>query len=108
MVTRAPRFTIHAPLHYRPSGGAVWHKGRTENISRSGMLFRVAQLMEVDTPIEMTFVLPVEVGGEAGTEVVCQGQIIRKVLPSAPDVAAILAARISDYRLVRGKGASVG
>ena len=46
----------------RFDGEAGWHDGTTENISRSGVLFRGAGILRVDTPIEMRLVLPV--GGE--------------------------------------------
>src|SRR5580700_886196 len=37
---RAQRFNLHLPLKYRPLGEPDWRDGTTENISRSGMLFR--------------------------------------------------------------------
>jgi hypothetical protein len=36
---RAQRYPLHIPLKYRPSGTPNWWEGRTENISRSGVLF---------------------------------------------------------------------
>ncbi len=98
---RAPRFEIHAPLRYRPSGKMGWSKGRMENISRSGVLFRAEQLVDVDAQVEMSFVLPVEIVGEGAAEVFCQGTVVRTMLPPTTDAPPALAARILDYRFMR-------
>lgn len=101
--TRRPqRFAISLPVKFRTGGEALWQEGRSENISRSGILIRAPQPLEVDTVIEMMFDLPVEMGGELGAHVVCVAHITR-VLPSAtPEQPPLLAARIHDYRFVRG------
>ena len=100
--TRRPqRFAISLPVQFRTLD-AAWQEGQSENISRSGILFRAAQPLEVDTVIEMMFDLPVEMGGEPGAHVVCIAHITR-VLPGAtPEQPPLLAARIRDYRFVRG------
>lgn len=98
---RAQRFVIPMPLRYRRSGEEGWQEGRVENISRSGVLFEPAQLMQVKEPVEMSFQLPVEVGGASGAEVFCVGEIVRTVLPAASDARPGLAAKIVDYRFTR-------
>jgi hypothetical protein len=100
---RAPRFPIHTQLRYRPSGETAWREGITENISRTGVLFRAEQIVTVNTPVEMSFLLPVEVGGEEGAAVFCRGMIVRTVLPPAHDAAPALAARILEYALQRAE-----
>jgi len=121
---RARRFTLHLPLRYRAVGETRWHEARTENISRSGVLFRpgdreaiaigeerpdslrafrLAGLLDVDTPVEMSFVLP---GGPAPAEVVCRGRIVRVVPPHEPEARPAVAATISGYRFVRGAHAA--
>src|SRR5215813_4306965 len=40
---RAQRFQLHLPLKYRRLGEKIWHEGTTENISRSGMLFKAEE-----------------------------------------------------------------
>src|SRR5262249_35596021 len=42
---RAQRFNLHLPLKYRLLGENAWRDGTTENISRSGMLFRAEELI---------------------------------------------------------------
>ena len=102
---RAQRFAIQMPLRYRRSGEVAWHEGKTENISRSGVLFQAEELLEMNTPVELSFALPVEVGGEAGAVVFCQSQIVRTVLPPATDARPALAALIRSYEFLRGPDA---
>jgi PilZ domain-containing protein len=99
---RARRFALHFSLRYRPVGAAQWHQGRIENISRSGVLFWTDNALEVDTRVEMSFVLPLL----DSPWVVCRGHIVRAVLPSDRQAPLGLAATISAYRFVRGKTAA--
>jgi hypothetical protein len=96
---RARRFAIHLSLRYRSVGAAQWHEGRIENISRSGILFWTDHALEVDTRVEMSFVLPLN----DTPWVVCRGHIVRAVVPSDRQEPLGLAATISAYRFVRGK-----
>jgi len=100
---RARRFAFHLPLRYRSVGAGQWREGRIENISRSGVLFWTDQLLEVDTPVEMTFVLPLL---DTAPWIVCRGRIVRTVLPTAQPAPSGLAATISNYRFVPGKNAA--
>ncbi len=103
MVKRAPRFSIQTALRYRPSGQTTWRQGQTTNISRSGLLFQVEQPLAVDTPLEMSFALPGEVGARSGSEVFCEGQVVRAALSSAKDAPVNLAARILAYGFIRSE-----
>ncbi len=94
---RAPRFPVRLPLRYRSIGATQWIDGQVENISRSGVLFRAANLVAVDTPVEMSFVLPV--GGGPG--VICRGRVVRTVPPRADAAPAGLAVTIATYQFVR-------
>jgi hypothetical protein len=76
----------------------------TDNISRSGVLFRTADVLARSTPVEMYFALPLEISGRPGAVVACRGQIVRTVPPGSPDALPGLAATISRYRFVRRKG----
>ena len=44
-LSRAQRFNLNLPLKYRLVGEGNWRKGTTENISRSGMLFRAEEMV---------------------------------------------------------------
>ncbi len=94
----APRFNLEIPLRFRALEENGWREGRTENISRSGVLFRSEHVLEVGTPVEMSFGLPTELSEEkAGAMALCRAQIVRRVPPSATDARSGLAATISEY-----------
>src|SRR5207249_3826117 len=43
---RAPRFSIEIPFYFRQRGEDSWREGMTDNISRSGVLFRTPEMLE--------------------------------------------------------------
>src|SRR5437899_5112996 len=99
---RAQRFNLHLPLKYRPLGENDWRKGTTENISRSGMLFRAEELIAPNAQLEINLVLPAEIGGFSAAEVVCRGEVVRTVEPDSPTVSPALAAKILQYHFQHG------
>jgi hypothetical protein len=102
-VPRAGRFVIEVPIRFRPLGESEWRDGRTENISSSGVFFRVGEPLLPQTQIEMTFGLGYERGHGTG-QVLCTGRIVRVVSPSdRDDGRAAVAASIRCYRLVRAQ-----
>lgn len=92
---RAPRFPILLPLRYRPAGEENWREGITENISRSGVLFRASAPIGPKTPVEIELQLP-GTGERAGAQVRVRGQIVRAVAGEA-----LLAASFTEYRIDR-------
>lgn len=98
---RAPRFTIEIPFFFRKRGEGSWRQGMTDNISRSGVLFRTSEPLESSTPIEMHFALPLKVPAYSGAVVACRGLIVRTVPADSPDALPGFAATISRYRFVR-------
>lgn len=105
--TRAQRFAIQVPIRYRAGAGPIdWYEGTMENISCSGVLFRTESVLEPNTAIEMRFVLPAEISGEAAAEVICLGVIIRRAPASGANPMPALGAKILDYRFSREQEAS--
>ena len=100
--TRAQRFQLHLPLRYRRLGETQWHVGKTENISRSGMLFQTDDVLQPNSQLEINLVLPTEIAGLAGTEVVCRGEVVRTVEGQGETVSPALAARILQYHFQHG------
>ena len=104
---RAPRFPTQLPLHYRSSGEIGWYKAKTENISRTGVLFKGEQILRVNTPVEMRFEMvclpPLEPA--CVTDVLWRGNVVRTTLPTLKDANPALAATISQYILLPGKRA---
>ena len=103
---RAPRYTIHIPLKYRPSGTADWWEGQTENISRSGVLFRTDNLMPLQTPVDVLMSLPEEVGDSGSGMVVCNGRVVRTEPPQPDDPRPAVAVTIASYRLEHSSGSN--
>ena len=99
---RAQRFQLHLPLRYRQLGETQWHEGKTENISRSGLLFQTDDVLQPNSQLEINLVLPAEIAGLAGTEVVCRGEVVRTVEKKGDTVSPALAARILQYHFQHG------
>ena|SRR5947209_12862281 len=74
---RLQRVSVDAPVRYRCAGGAEWFEGRTENISRSGLLMRTQQFVPVRSVVEILFILPPELGGRPDETTICTGWIVR-------------------------------
>jgi hypothetical protein len=99
---RAKRFKLQLPLKYRPLGEENWRAGTTENISRSGLLFRAEEMMPENIQIEINLVLPPEIAGLSAAEVVCRGEIVRTMDPESASMSPALAAKILQYRFQHG------
>jgi hypothetical protein len=97
---RAIRFKLQLPVRYRPVGRSEWQEGTTENISHTGLLFRTAEIVDVNTPIEMRVVLPVGISADEFAEVYCAGRVVRTVQDSGAPIQSGLAAAITEYRLL--------
>jgi PAS domain S-box-containing protein len=95
---RAQRFNLHVPLKYRLVGQVDWREGNTENISRSGMLFRAQELVPLRSQLEINLVLPWQIAGLAATEVVCRGEVVRALERDQFTTSHALAAKILRYQ----------
>ena len=99
---RAKRFNLQLPLKYRQLGENDWRAGTTENISRSGMLFRAPESLAPNAQLEINIVLPAEIAGLASAEVVCRGEVVRTVEGDKQAVHPALAAKIIQYHFQHG------
>ena len=99
---RAQRFNLHLPLKYRLVGEDGWREGTTENISRSGMLFRAEEMLATNAQLEINLVLPAEIAGLSSAEVVCRGEVVRTIEGDASTVNPALAAKILQYHFQHG------
>ncbi|MBZ5545816.1 MAG: PilZ domain-containing protein [Acidobacteriia bacterium] len=98
---RASRVPVDIPIHFREAGEFGWSVGKIKNLSRSGVLFRAGQRIAINTPLEMQFNAPPEVGPVPGELVVARGKIVRTLMPAASDQFPSFAARFSAYSVVR-------
>jgi len=101
---RAERYTIRIPLKYRPSGTADWWEGRTENISRSGVLFRTEHVIPLQTPVDVLMALPEEVGDAGSGMVICNGRVVRTEPPQPDEPRPAVAVTIASFRLQHSSG----
>ena len=99
---RAQRFNLQLPLRYRLGGDNAWRGGTTENISRSGMLFRAEEVIPTNVQLEINLVLPAEIAGLAAAEVVCRGEVVRTIDSQSGQVTPTLAAKILQYHFQHG------
>jgi PAS domain S-box-containing protein len=99
---RARRFNLHLPLKYRLIGEKGWRDGTTENISRSGLLFRAPEALQPKVQLEINLVLPPEIAGLPATEVVCRGEVVRSIGAESPELSPALAAKILQYHFQHG------
>jgi len=82
---RARRFPIHIPVRYRLPQSPQWFEAYTENVSRSGVLFRTDRVFEPTTTLDLRLELPqVENGERVRGEVVCKGAVVRMDPPDDP------------------------
>ncbi len=96
-VVRAQRLNLHVPLKYRLVGERSWRRGTTENISRSGVLFRAEELITPQSQLEINLVLPAEITGLSTSEVVCRGEVVRATACEPATMNPTLAAKIFRY-----------
>jgi len=101
--TRAQRFELRIPLRYRADSDGGWHSGTTRNISRSGMLFHGEYWAAPSTSLELTLLLPLQIGVDRAAEVICRGKVTRSERREIEEGGPLMAIRISHYRLVRPK-----
>jgi PAS domain S-box-containing protein len=97
---RAPRLPVRLPLRYRLPGELRWRQGTTENVSRSGVLFHAEQSLQPRSELEINMVLPIEIEGIGGAEVLCRGEVVRIAQPHEVALSPALAARFLEYRLL--------
>jgi hypothetical protein len=95
---REARFVVRGSLLYREEGGMDWHKGLTENLSASGVLFRGESPLPVNTPLEMSITPPKAPGQRAPEGIYCWGTIVRATMDEATSVKPIFGVKIQKFR----------
>ena len=96
-VPRAPRFSVPIAVLYRTRGDTTWLEGRTENISKSGVLVVADRRMPLQAQIEMLLNIPPELPSPFTGTTICRGRIVRAVEPSALQDRPAFAATIVEY-----------
>jgi len=95
---RPPRFPIRTVFRYRESGAALWRRGLTIDISRSGVLFHAEYKLAPKTVLEMQIGFPPEMTGGVAANILCCGPVVRSVASIAPSEQPLIAAVFLNYR----------
>ena len=98
---RAPRFSIPIAILYRTPGDAAWQEGWTENISRSGVLFRADHPIPPNTPVELMLDIPTFISTPVAGRAICRGRVVRAEAASPLEDRPAVAAKIFEYELAR-------
>lgn len=98
IIERDARYVVHGSLIYRPAGGSDWHKGMTENLSTTGVLFRGEAPMEVSTPVELSITPPKGADRKSADSIFCWGTIVRTGLDNSTSTRPVFAVKIDRYR----------
>jgi CheY-like chemotaxis protein len=102
-VSRATRYRARLPIRYRWRADGPWYTGSIQNISRSGLLFRLDEadpnvetlgVLTPGTPIHLLLELPPPKREVSPRAITCEGAFVR-VMPSGkpwqpPSVAAAI------------------
>jgi hypothetical protein len=80
---RERRLRHRVSLQFRLPGDAEWSEAMSENISRSGLLFRHTAALQVGTELELVFEMPVELAGHRPAQAFCLGSVVRVTTDTA-------------------------
>jgi hypothetical protein len=90
-IQRAERFPLQRPIYYRRDDSSDWLKGKTENISRTGILFHAKEAFKPDLELDIRVAFPLKM------TLSCQGTIVRIDRSGGRKAAAV---QIHNYNLL--------
>ncbi len=97
-VVRERRLRHVVPVLFRLADKGEWLPGDSENLSRSGLLFRASAEIEVGSKIEVQLEMPPELAGDTASAVTCTGVVARVTRDAtAPKGLFLIACAIEDY-----------
>jgi hypothetical protein len=82
----------------------MWHGGKTENISRSGILIRAEDYLPAEGEVECRLPLTLETRGPEPPEVSCRGRVVRTVSASEKEASPGVAVAIEEFDFLREHG----
>jgi len=98
-IPRAVRYEMSTSLLYRRVGADAWRKGRTVNVSRTGILFTgLPPFPDTTCEVELVLALP-NPGLRGRPKVQCQGRVVRCQADVRGQPAAV-AVTIDCYRIL--------
>ena len=88
-------------VRYRSAGETTWREGRTENISKSGVLVRTDRVIAPQTAIELVLDVPPDIWTPFFGATRCRGRVVRAVGPSPLANGPAFAAAIFECETTR-------
>ena len=73
---RKRRFVVRWPLQYRRMDDVEWRRGRTVNMSVSGVLFEAVEPLSANDIVELSIMFQTP-GQRIPSSVVCAGHVVR-------------------------------
>jgi len=98
---RARRLPLQMIIRYRPVGEQGWRKARTQNVSRSGVLFLTDEVLDVTTALEMTLRFELDQHNPRAGEAQLVGAVIRTQELTPGSGLRAIAASIEEHHLLR-------
>jgi PilZ domain len=80
---RERRLRHRVSVQFRLPGAAEWVEATSENISRSGLLFRHTAPLQVGTELHLVFEMPEELAGHCPARAFCMGSVVRVTAETA-------------------------
>lgn len=99
---RPRRYELRLPVYFRELNSPVWRKGRTENISYTGMLLRSSSPLAQETQLDLRLEVSIGSKGKAPTEIHCRCKVVRQEQRIVKEDPIALAVKIRDFRIVAG------
>lgn len=73
----SPRKDLRLAVRYRVRSDVTWYSGRTENLSRSGVLLRINTTVRESAQLDLVLKVPARMLESAPCEIVCLGTVKR-------------------------------
>jgi hypothetical protein len=105
---RATRFPLRLRAGYRCEPSDGWHRAMTVNVSRTGVLLRGHEPLDVGRSIEIVFRLSNNLLDTTSSTVICRCRVVRlQPAPEHDDDDVLIAAEIAAYTIERQQQSGV-
>ncbi len=94
---RGLRIPLETPLRFRRLEEKSWSCGIAVNISSSGVLLHSDKNMDVQTAVQMIYMLPITIADKNGIVVLSKGEVVRAKTPPGRGGKLHFAVKIVDY-----------
>ncbi len=100
---RPRRYALHLPVYFREPNSPKWLRGKTENISYTGILLHSSSPLAQETQLDLRLQVSMGAKGKGPTEIHCKCKVVRLEQSIVKENPIALAVKIRDYRIVGGR-----